>query len=71
MATFYCSSPFIPAHLPYPGAKVTAVDAAAAALAIATTHSIAPGVKVLVIEESALSWFVVGGVAPVTPPTYT
>lgn len=72
MATYYCrASTTDIAHLPYPGVRVTADNPQAAAAAYSITAALPPNKKILVVEESALTWFDTGGVAPGTGPTYT
>lgn len=58
-------------HFPYPGTRVIAADATAAALAYATSQGLPPGTKVRVIQEDQILWFDVGGVQAATPPAYT
>ncbi len=73
MATFFVRSSnqnTSTAHLPYPGVKVEADDAAAAAQAFAVTYSLPINTKIVVAPDTSLVWFSVGQVSPVTPPPY-
>ena len=57
-------------HVPWPGDRIIAADPVSAAQAFSTLKNLPQNIKIYVIDEADIAWFVTGGITPIAAPPY-